>query len=165
MALRSLATQPLALVLICLVLAWASPAIACFGPKLYIGVATDARQELLYAAAALYVQEKTGVESELVRLAAGDEPMAALRGERVDLVFTATAPAGMESLLAVPGYPVLVSGPRPLTDLQFTTVLPALRKLAGLLTSREMFELESRVAAGETPTAASRRLFMEKRWL
>ena len=165
MALRPLTALALAFVLCCLVLPWASPAAACFGPKLYIGVAADARQELLYALTALYVQEKTGIESERVRLAEGESPLAALSADRVDMVFIATVPVGTDSLLAWPGYPALVSGSRPLTDLQFTTVVPALRKLAGLLTPRELTELESKVAAGETPTAAARRLFMERRWL
>ena len=165
MALRPLTALALAFAMSCLVLIWASPAAACFGPKLYIGVAVDARQDLLYALTALYVREKTGIESELVRLADGETPLAALSADRVDMVFITSVPGGTDQLLALPGYPVLVSGPRPLTDLQFTTVVPALRKLAGLLTSRELAELETRVAAGETPTAAARRLFMERRWL
>jgi hypothetical protein len=72
---------------------------------------------------------------------------------------------GAETLLAVPGYPLLVSGARPLTDLQFTTVVPALRKLATLLTPADLQGLAARVAAGEKPLAAARRLFKERRWL
>jgi hypothetical protein len=143
----------------------ALPAAACFGPKLFIGHGATPREELLFALVSLYVQEKTGVESEPVKLAAGTDPAEALAGERVDLVFAATPLAGGETLLAVTGYPVLVSGQRPIIDLQFTTVVPALRKLAALLTPRELADLESRVAAGETPLAAARHLCMERRWL
>ena len=141
------------------------PAAACFGPKLYVGIGGEPRQEILYALVALYVQEKTGVESERVSLASGEEPAQALAAERVDLVFATASLSGAETLLAVPGYPVLVSGPRPLTDLQFTTVVPALRKLAARLTPRDLQELEARVAAGEKPLAAARHLCMERRWL
>ena len=141
------------------------PAAACFGPKLYVGLAAEPRQELLYALATLYVQEKTGVESERVTLAPGEDPAQALAAERIDLAFVAAPVNGAETLLAVPGYPLLASGPRPLTDLQFTTVVPALRKLARLLTPRDLEELAARVAAGEKPLAAARRLCMERRWL
>ena len=143
----------------------ALPAAACFGPKLYVGLAAEPRQELLYALVSLYVQEKTGVESERVPLAAGENPAQALAAERIDLALAAAPVNGAETLLAVPGYPLLVSGARPLTDLQFTTVVPALRKLAALLTPRDLEELARRVAAGEKPLAAARRLCMERRWL
>jgi hypothetical protein len=162
MALRPLMRLLSALLLVVLT---ALPAVACFGPKLYLGVAADPRQELLFAVVSLYVQEKTGVESELVDLAAAADPVVALRTERVDLVFAAAPVVGAESLLAVPGYPLLVSGNRPLSDLQFTTVAPALRKLATLLTPSDLAALESRVAAGEKPLAAVRRLFKERRWI
>lgn len=141
------------------------PAAACFGPKLYVGVAAEPRQELLFALVALYVVEKTGVASERVVLPVGEEAGRALAAERVDLAFAAAPVAGAETLLVVPGYPLLVSGARPLTDLQFTTVVPALRKLAALLTAQDLIELESRVAAGDKPAAAARRLCMERRWL
>lgn len=143
----------------------AGPAVACFGPKLYIGVAAEPRQELLFALVSLYVAEKTGVESEKVALPAAAEPAVELRAERVDLVFAAKAITSAETLLAVPGYPLLVSGVRPLTDLQFTTVAPAIRKLAALLTPDDLSGLEARVAAGEKPLAAVRRLFKERRWI
>jgi hypothetical protein len=142
-----------------------APAAACFGPKLYVGVAADPRQELLFALISLYVVEKTGVESERLLLAAGESPATALAEERVDLALTAAPIEGAETLLAVPGYPLLASGPRPLTDLQFTTVAPALRKLATLLTAADLAALEKRVAGGEKPLAAARRLLRERRWL
>ena len=93
------------------------------------------------------------------------DPVAELRAERIDMAFAAAPVAGAETLLAIPGYPLLVSGTRPLTDLQFTTVVPALRKLAALLTANDLLALEARVAAGDKPLAAARRLCMERRWL
>jgi hypothetical protein len=162
MAVRALKKLLLAVMLTILAVL---PAAACFGPKLYVGFAAEPRQELLYALISLYVQEKTGVESERVALVPGEEPAQALVAARIDLAFTAAPLAGAETLLAVPGYPLLASGPRPLTDLQFTTVVPALRKLAALLTPRDLDDLTARVAAGEKPLAAARRLCMERRWL
>ena len=154
-----------ALTLLLALLLPALPAAACFGPKLYVGVAAEPRQELLFALASLYVQEKTGVESEAVKLVAGVDPAAELRAERVDLVFAVAPVSGAETLLAVAGYPQLLAGPRPMTDLQFTTVVPALRKLAALLSVADLQALEGRVAAGETPLAAARKLFKERRWI
>lgn len=161
-----MALRPLNLLLVVVVfMALAAPAMACFGPKLYVGVAADPRQETLFALVSLYVAEKTGVVSERVTLAAAADAGPELRAEKVDLAFAQAPVPGAETLLAIPGYPVLASGPRPLNDLQFTTVAPALRKLAALLTPRDLQELESRVAAGEKPLAAARRLCMERHWL
>jgi len=151
--------------LLALVLASGPPAVACYGPKLYVGIGSDSRQELLFALVSLYVSEKTGVESEKVALAAGELPAAALAEERADLVFSDVALPQGTTLLAVAGYPLLVSGTRPLTDLQFTTVAPALRKLATLLVPADLAALEARVAGGEKPLPAVRRLLMERRWL
>lgn len=162
MAIRSLNRLLAAFLLTALT---ALPAAACFGPKLYVGVAADPRQELLFALVSLYVVEKTGVESERVTLMDRADPGAELRAERIDMAFAAAPVAGAETLLAIPGYPLLVSGSRPLTDLQFTTVVPALRKLSALLTANDLLALEARVAAGDKPLAAARRLCMERRWL
>jgi hypothetical protein len=142
-----------------------APATACFGPKLYLGVAAEPRQEMLFALVSLYVVEKTGVQSEQVILNAADQPETMLAAEQVDLVFAPAPLASTETVLAIPGYPVLVCGARPLHDLQFTTVAPALRKLATLLTPGDLLDLEARIAAGEKPLAAARRLCQERRWL
>lgn len=162
-----MAVRPLKSILtvIALTVLAVTPAMACFGPKLYVGVAADARQELLFAVVSLYVVEKTGVESERVPLTGEDDPGRALAAEKVDMAFADLPVTGAETLLAIAGYPLLASGSRPLTDLQFTTVAPALRKLAALLTPRDLAELEARVAAGDKPLAAVRRLFKERRWI
>ncbi|NJC87595.1 MAG: hypothetical protein FIB02_03545 [Desulfuromonas sp.] len=162
MAVRTLRRFLAAIVLTALTVA---PAAACFGPKLYVGVTAGPRQEMLFALVSLYVQEKTGVESERKGLSIADDPGRALAAEQVDLVFAAAPLSGAETVLAIPGYPVLVSGSRPLNDLQFTTVVPALRKLATLLTPRDLVALEARIAAGDKPLAAARWLCMERRWL
>jgi hypothetical protein len=162
-----MAVRPLIRLLAAVVLAItvAAPVAACFGPKLYVGVAAEPRQEMLFALVSLYVAEKTGVQSERVDLKPGEEPGQMLRAERLDLAFAPVPVAGAETVLAIPDYPLLASGQRPLTDLQFTTVVPAVRKLAGLLTPNDLRELAARIKAGETPLAAARWLCMERRWL
>ncbi len=103
-----------------LVLLVCSPALACFGPKLYVGVPAGADGEILYALVSLYVKEKTGVESVSVELK-GESGVELIRQEKVDLAFVPAGTEGAEGLLAIAGGPLLVSGPRPLNDLQFTT--------------------------------------------
>ena len=154
-----------ALFAVLLTILLAVPAMACFGPKLYIGVAADPRQEMLFALVSLYVVEKTGVQSEQVTLQSDDPPASVLAAEKVDLAFAPAPLANVETVLAIPGYPLLASGSRPLNDLQFTTVVPALRKLATLLTPGDLLALEARIAAGEKPLAAARWLCQERRWL
>ncbi len=137
---------------------------ACFGPKLYVGAADSAEERVLYEVVALYLKEKTGVESVRVALDdkdAGEE----LRGERVDLALARAPVAGVEVLLAVGQGRVLLSGRRPLEDLQFTTVAPALKKLDRLLQPDHLAELAGRVAAGAPPAAAARRFLMTQGWI
>lgn len=162
MAVRAL-TRLLTFMLVLLLLA--APVSACFGPKLYWGVGPEPEQAVLYALASLYVKEKTGVESVRNDLAAGQDPLAELVGEQVDLAFVASAQAPGERLLVIEGLPPLVSGKRPLEDLQFTTVAPALRKLAGLLTREDVVRLAGQVAAGASELAVARQFLMERRWL
>ena len=68
-------------------------------------------------------------------------------------------------MLSVPEFPALVSGQRPLEELQFTTVAPAVRKLSGLLTKDDVTSLVKQVEAGESAMAAVRCLLMERRWI
>lgn len=152
-----------------LVLIWlacvATPVQACFGPKLYIGSPATAQGELLFALVALYVKEKTGTESIRVVLENGTDPLAAIRGEKVDLAFAVNVTGPEPALLQVPGLPLLVSGKRPLEDLQFTTVGPALRKLAALLRAEELEPLVGQVAQGAPAAATARKFLMAKRWI
>ena len=138
--------------------------LACFGPKLYVGTQEGAQADLLYELASLYVKEKTGVETVRVPLE-GKDPLAELHAERLDLAFAPAGGEGVTELLAVAGYPVLVSGRRPLEELQFTTVAPALRKLDGLLQPKHLTGLVARVDAGAPPAATARRFLMEQGWI
>jgi len=155
----------LLLVAICLLLT-CLPASACFGPKLYVGVGPAPEQRLLFELAALYVKEKTGTESERVEVAGAVEALQKLQAEQLDLVVLADGPeADGAVLLTVPGDVRLLSGPRPLNDLQFTLVAPALEKLQRQLLPKHFDRLQSLAADGLAPAAAARRLLTELGWI
>ncbi|WP_432822402.1 hypothetical protein [Trichloromonas sp.] len=147
-----------------LLLLLGDPAAACFGPKLYLGVPEGEREAAVAALASLYIKEKTGVETVQVAVLS-DQGVAGVRAETLDMVLAAESPADLAMLLSVPGGPFLLSGRRPLDDLQFTTVSPALKKLGELLTAEFMDRLMARVAGGTPPAAAARQLMMEQRWI
>ncbi|MDH3998489.1 MAG: hypothetical protein OET90_06580 [Desulfuromonadales bacterium] len=165
--------------LVLLLLFWlcASPATACFGPKLFVGMAASGAGagkdvEILYALVTLYVQEKTGVESVRVDFADGEEPLRQIEAEKVDLAFVvddspdADVVSDVDDVVfAVAGYPQLVSGVRPRNDLQFTTVLPALRKLNRLIQPDDMAQLAEMVEQGDSAMQAVRKLLMQRRWI
>jgi len=146
------------------VLLCAHSAQACFGPKLYVGVGSDTLDEVFYELVSLYVREKTGVETVRVALK-GKPPLAALRDEEVDLVPVETPAEGFDVLMSIGDLIHLLSGPRPLQDLQFSTVAPALRKLGSLLTAEQLGGLRDRVEQGEPPAAQARRFLMTQGWI
>lgn len=151
--------------LVCWLLLQAAPALGCFGPKLYIGSPATPQGDLLFELVALYVKEKTGTESLRVVMKEGDEPLAMLRGEKVDLAFAAAASGPEPALLQLSGWPMLLAGKRPLEDLQFTTVAPALRKLNKLLLSEELEPLIQKIGQGAPPAATARKYLMAKGWI
>jgi hypothetical protein len=153
----------LAVLLTFLLLTPVPPALGCFGPKLYFGVAPGPEAEILYQLCALYVKEKTGTESVRVDVAAG-EGLSLLGDEKLDLIL-AEGGDRKEDLLRLSTLPALLAGKRPRDDLQFTTVLPALRKLAGLLRGEDVAALLERVVAGESPAAATRAFLMRRGWI
>lgn len=148
---------------ILLLLLCAVPALACFGPKLYIGVEPGARGDLAFALVSLYVKEKTGVEAVRVELAAATAAAAIAQGETVDL---ALAPAGNAGgVLTFADGMTLIAGHRLRDDLQFTTVLPALSKLQGVIAGADLTPLQTRIARGEGALAVARSFFKEKKAL
>ncbi|WP_053550465.1 hypothetical protein [Desulfuromonas soudanensis] len=146
-----------------LLLTAVSPALGCFGPKLYFGVSPGPEAEILYQLCALYVKEKTGTESVRVDVATG-EGLALLGDDKLDLVLVEGSD-GEEDLLRLAPFPALRAGKRPRDDLQFTTVLPALHKLAGLLRREDVAALLARVAAGEASAAAARAFLTDRGWI
>lgn len=162
MAFRSINLFASALLLVMLI---SSPSYACFGPKLFVGVGQEARDEALFALITLYVQEKTGVESTRVAISGDQRPLDLLSSEKVDLVFMPANDSKNDTVFLLGSLPVLVTGPRPLDDLQFTTVLPAIKKLNHLLTEDAVVVLSRRIEAGESAVATARKFLMDKRWI
>lgn len=156
--------RPLLLAL-CLLLI-VSPASACFGPKLYVGVGPDSGQRLFFELVALYVKEKTGTDVERVEVPDAETALAQLGKEKIDLaVVAADRRLDGPVLLKLPGLWQLPSGPRPLQDLQFTLVGPALKKLQRQLTPEIFQRLQKLAADGLPPAAAARKLLTELGWI
>jgi hypothetical protein len=154
------------LVLVILLVTLASlPAQACFGPKLFVGVGQGGQNDVVFALVALYVQEKTGVESKRVEIKIGQDPLTLLFGEKADLVLVSADETLDNTVFHVEGLPLLATGKRPLEELQFTTVLPAIRKLNRLLKYEDVTRLINRVDAGESAMAVAREFLMEHRWI
>ncbi len=136
----------------------------CFGPKLYVGTGAGVEAEVLYELVALYLKEKTGIETVRVELE-GRDAAEELHGERLDLAFAPGPAPGLTPLIELAGLPLLLSGRRPLEDIQFTTAGPALRRLGSKLTPLQVRDLCARVAAGAPVKAEVRRFLTEARWL
>jgi len=150
------------LVCLIMVLIIAQGAAACFGPKLYFGVGPEKDQELVFVLVSLYVHEKTGTES--LAIETDTEPLELLEAGRADLALSRTTTSRPVLLnLGTAGH--LVSGPRPLTELQFTLVPKALAKLDSLLKVEDFVFLRSQVADGEPVRAAVRRFLTDKGWI
>ncbi len=151
--------------LVCfLLLLHCGPAGACFGPKLHLGVTQGEREAAVAALACLYIKEKTGIETVQV-VVPTHQGEGAVRAETVDMALADKPSADLAILLTIPGGLYLLSGRRPLDDLQFTTVVPALNKLDHLLTADFMDRLMALIEAGTPPAAAARQLMMELRWI
>lgn len=141
------------------------PAQACFGPKLFVSAGQGNQGEALFALVTLYVQEKTGVESTRVEIEEGQNPVELLSAEKADLIFVLTDETIDNTVLIIEGLPVLVTGKRPLEELQFTTVLPAIRKLGRLLEQEDVDLLAHKIKAGESAMAVARKFLMRNRWI
>ncbi len=161
MAIRTLNGIVLTLLLTLLV---SVPAQACFGPKLFVGAGQSVQDEALFALVTLYVQEKTGVGSIRIEVESGQDPLALFAAEKADLIFVASDSLE-NTVLQIAGMPLLVTGPRPLEELQFTTVLPAIRKLNRLLKKEDVELIVSQIEAGESAMASARKFLMELRWI
>jgi hypothetical protein len=137
-------------------------ALACFGPKLFVAAGQSPEEETLFALVTLYVEEKTGVESNRV-IVERDDPLALIAEDKADLVFTVLEQQGDTTVFVLDGLPALVTGKRPVEDLQFTTVLPAIKKLQRVITGDEVMSLIRQVKDGGSAMAVVRKYFMERR--
>ncbi|GAB4166845.1 MAG: hypothetical protein Tsb0017_04700 [Geothermobacteraceae bacterium] len=151
------------LVLLAMLLLVPAAGWSCFGPKLYIAADDSPAQQALYALVTIYIREKTGVESELVSREAG-QVGDLIRADRADLeVGTGVVPE--TAVFRVADQAWLLSGSRPLEDLQFSLVPKALKRLEQRLTGELLEQLIARVAAGEPPLAAARDLLRRQDWI
>ncbi|PLX98485.1 MAG: hypothetical protein C0623_12485 [Desulfuromonas sp.] len=160
-----MAVRTLKIFLILLVFCLAAGTVsACFGPKLFLGVPEDANGRVLTSIVSIYIKEKTGVETERVDLA-GKDLIAEISAERLDYGFAERSEPDINVVMEVTGLPYLVSGPRILDNIQFTTVAPALTKLQRLLTPDIVQNMRRKVEAGEPPMVVARRFMMQQRWI
>jgi hypothetical protein len=148
-----------------LLLLIALPVCACFGPKLYVGTASGVEGELQFHLLSLYIQEKTGVESIRVAMSEGQTANNLLQEEKIDFGFSTVPNDDWPHLLAVGEQLYLLHGPRPVADLQFTTVPKALKRLQKVLKVEDWTLLQQQVAAGALPAKAVRQLYMQRGWI
>lgn len=141
----------------------ALPVQACFGPKLFLGIPDDSAGQVLTSLVAIYIKEKTGVDTERVELA-GRDLRQEITADKLDYGF-AEENGSLQTILQVEGLPLLVSGPRILSDLQFTTVGPALQRLQKILKPEHVEQIRQDVATGALPMAAARSFLMQQRWI
>lgn len=160
MVVRSLKIVSL-LLLVCF---FAMPVQACFGPKLFLGLPGDLRGQVLTSIIAIYVKEKTGIDSKRVALA-DKAVLTEIKAENLDYGFSAKADKAEQVILQIDGLPMLASGPRILSDLQFTTVVPALQRLQRLLKAEHVELILNEVESGALPMAAARDFMMRERWI
>ncbi len=142
-----------------------TPAVACFGPKLFIGTEPGLAGEMRFHLVALYLHEKTGIESQRVEFVPGETALAAIAAEKIDLGFSLPDDAAPEPRLTLETGRVLYSGKRPLEDLQFSTVPRALAKLQQRLAGEDLSGIEQEIAAGVLPAAAVRHFMLREGWI
>lgn len=138
---------------------------ACFGPKLYVGTAAGEDGELLFHLVAIYVKEKTGVESLRVELTSGQTAEDLLQQKKIDLGFYSSASEKWPHLLRVGRELFLLHGPRPTDDLQFTTVPKALLRLQKNLQPADLQTLRQQVSVGVLPAKAVRTFYLQRGWI
>jgi len=141
----------------------ALPVQACFGPKLFLGIPDDSDGQVLTSLVAIYIKEKTGIDSERVDLEDRTVRQEILT-DKLDYGFVAENES-LQTILKVEGLPLLVSGPRILNDLQFTTVVPALQRLQKILKLEHVELIRQDVDTGTLPMAAARKFLMKQRWI
>lgn len=159
MVVRTLKIYSLVLLLCMLAL----PVQACFGPKLFLGIPADSDGQVLTSLVAIYIKEKTGIDTERVDLESRDVRQEILT-DKLDYGFV-TENGALQTILHVEGLPLLVSGPRILNDLQFTTVAPALQRLQNILKPEHIAHIRQDVDNGSLPMAAARKFLMKQRWI
>lgn len=140
------------------------PSQACFGPKLYLGVGSDATDQVLVSLVAIYVKETTGTDVVRVPLA-GRRPAQEIVAEQIDFAFVNEPAHDLAVLMQIDALPVLVSGDRIVTELQFTTVRPTLERFARRLSAADVSALVKKVEDGGMAMDVVRHFLIERRWI
>ncbi len=143
----------------------ATPAAACFGPKLFIAVGPGVMEEMRYHLVAIYLHEKTGIESEKIALKSELSAIDAFAAEEIDLGFSAQKTTIATQVLQLDNNLFLYAGPRPLHDLQFSTVGRALARLQKKLTGESLDPVRQAIKEGRLPASAVRDFMLEKGWI
>ncbi len=160
MAIRAL-NKILSILLLLLV---AVPVLACFGPKLYLGIDADATGQVMASFVAIYVKETTGTDVVRIPLD-GLDPATEISEEKIDFSFTDKPGPETVLLMSIDGLPTLISGPRIDRDIQFTTVRPTLVRLEAKLTAVDVAVLTEKVVAGELAMDVVRQFLIDRRWI
>lgn len=143
----------------------ASSVNACFGPKVFIGVPAGLEGEMRYHLIAIYLHEKTGIDSTQIVLKPGQSALDAIASADIDLGFDQALNADIPVLMTLADGQRLYSGPRPLNDLQFSTLGRALKKLDQILNAAHLAQLHADLKRGVLPATAVRALFDQQGWL
>jgi len=141
------------------------PVGACFGPQIFIGTAAGLEGEMRYHLIAIYLHEKTGIDSTRVMLKPGQSALEAIAAEEIDLGFDLPQKTDIPVLLQLENGPNLYTGRRPLKDLQFSTLGRALEKLNQRLRGEHLDQLRRDMAAGVLPATAVRQLMQQQGWI
>ncbi len=157
--------------LLCLVLLLAlqvSIALACFGPKLFVGVGPGLEEEMRYHLVSIYLHEKTGIDSSQVELKQGQSAIEAIIAQEIDLGFAAastTLATSAVSVLQLDDGLKLYSGERPLNDLQFSTVGRVFTRLQNRIDGSGLDPIRQGIKTGKLPATAVRDFMLENGWI
>ena len=163
MAVPALKSVGLILVLVSTLLV--SSGFACFGPKLFIGVEAGLEGEMRFHLIAIYLHEKTGIDSTLIELKSGQTVADAFSAKEIDLGFSSDAAVEATPVLTLDGGLKLYSGERPLNDLQFSTVSRSFAKLQQRLTPAVLSQIRREIDAGALPAVVVRDFMLKNGWI
>lgn len=142
-----------------------SAGLACFGPKLFIGVAPGPEGEMRYHLVSIYLHEKTGIDSVAVELKPGQTALDAIAANEIDLGFAAAAASETVAVLVLDDGLRLHSGERPLHDLQFSTVGRVFARLQKKLDAGSLAPVRRRIKDGTLPATAVRDFMLNNGWI
>jgi hypothetical protein len=139
--------------------------LACFGPKLFVGVLPGLEEEMRYYLVSIYLHEKTGIDTVRVELKEGRTAIDAIAAHEIDLGFAADSATETVAVLQLDDGFKLYTGERPLTDLQFSTVGRVFAKLQNRLDQNNLDLIRQAIKAGSLPATAVRDFMLKNGWI